>query len=138
MAEDENTPETPQGPAVSLVEAPEGESVADIGSAPEAGTEGPSLDDLQAQLDDAEARVKAVEVTLERERAARRHGLADELVPFLRGESAEELATEAATLAKHATNGTGTGLGAGGLDPSREIHSASAIAERLNRGARAW
>ncbi|MBT2400268.1 hypothetical protein [Streptomyces sp. ISL-100] len=138
MAEVENTPETPRESAGSPVEAPEVESVPEIDSTPPTGTEGPSLDDLRAeveqassalrtsedlrqqlntQLDDAEARVKAAEVALERERAARRHGLPDELMPFLRGETAEELATEAATLAKYADART-SGLGMGGLDPN--------------------
>ncbi|MFG2684454.1 hypothetical protein [Streptomyces sp. NPDC048392] len=115
MAEVENTPETPQEPAGSLIEATEVESVPEAGSIPPAGTESvsePSLDDLRAeveqaamalrtsedlrqqlnsQLDDAEERVKAAEVALERERVGRRHGLPDELMEFLRGDSSEAL-----------------------------------------------
>ncbi|MFJ8754703.1 hypothetical protein ACIREO_36135 [Streptomyces sp. NPDC102441] len=137
MADIENTPETPQEPAVSLIEAPEVESVPEIGSTPETGTE-PSLDGLRAELemtanalrtsedlrqqfhaqvDDAESRVKAAEMALERERVARRHGLSDELVPFLRGVSAEELEAEAQTLSKHLSAGS-SGFGVGGLDPT--------------------
>ncbi len=138
MAEVENAPETPQEPATSLIEAPEVESASEVDSTPQAGTEGPSLDGLQAelqqastalrtsedlrqnlnsQLDDAEARVKAAEVALERERVGRRHGLPDELMGFLRGESAEEVEAEAQTLAKYAAVGR-SGLGIGGLDPT--------------------
>uniref|UniRef100_A0AAU2VSQ4 Uncharacterized protein n=1 Tax=Streptomyces sp. NBC_00008 TaxID=2903610 RepID=A0AAU2VSQ4_9ACTN len=160
MADIENTPETPQEPAVSPFESAEVEPVPEIGSAPETGSEGPSLDDLRAeleqtatalrtsedlrqqfhsQLDDAEARVNAAEMALERERAARAHGLPDELMPFLNGADSEALAAQAATLAKHMTaSRDGGGLGTGGLDPTREFHSASKIAERLNRGARSW
>ncbi|MFF7093209.1 hypothetical protein ACFY9A_12550 [Streptomyces rubradiris] len=141
MAEVENAPETPQEPAGSLVEATEVESVPETGSTPDAGTESvsePSLDDLRSkveqaatalrisedlrqqlnsQLDDAEVRIKAAEVALERERVGRRHGLPDELMGFLRGESAEALEAEAKTLAKYATSGS-VGLGTGGLDPT--------------------
>ncbi|MFD9473362.1 hypothetical protein [Streptomyces goshikiensis] len=138
MAEIENAPEAPQEPAGSPNEAPEVGSVPEIGSTSEVGTEGPSLDGLRAeleqvsmslrtsedlrqqinaQLDDVEARVKTAETALERERAARRYGLPDDLMGFLRGESAEELAAEAATLAKYAS-ARGSGLGEGGLDPS--------------------
>ncbi|MFE5556233.1 hypothetical protein [Streptomyces sp. NPDC056544] len=152
MAEIENAPETPQEPAVSPHETSEVESVPEIGSAPEAGTEGPSLDILRAdleqastalrtsedlrqhlntQLDDAEARVKTAEAALERERAARRHGLPDELMQFLRGESAEELAAEAATLAKYAS-ARGSGLGEGGLDPS-DIGNGGVVARIIRK-----
>ncbi|MFC8708334.1 hypothetical protein ACFUCQ_00115 [Streptomyces sp. NPDC057197] len=141
MAEVENTPETPQEPAGSLVEAPEVEPVPEIGSTPQTGTEsvsGPSLDDLRAeveqsatalrtsedlrqqlnsQLDDAEARVKAAELALERVQVAHKHGLPAELVGFLHGESAEALEAEAKTLAKYATSGN-LGFGVGGLDPT--------------------
>ncbi|MEI5036075.1 hypothetical protein RB201_35875 [Streptomyces sp. S1A(2023)] len=157
MADIENTPETPQEPAVSLIEAPEVEPAPEIGSTPEAGTESVpelSLDDLRAeveqlstalrtsedlrqqfhsQVDDAEARVKAAEMALERERVARRYGLSDELVPFLRGESAEALETEAKTLSKHLSAGH-SGLGTGGLDPN-DSHSGGVV-ERLMRRAR--
>ncbi|MFG2875086.1 hypothetical protein ACGFYU_08745 [Streptomyces sp. NPDC048337] len=138
MAEVENAPETPQEPATSLIEALEVESAPEVDSTPQAGTEGPSLDELRAnlesastslrtsedlrqqlnsQLDDAETRVKAAEVALERERVGRRHGLPDELMGFLRGESAEELEAEAKILAKYAAVGR-SGLGIGGLDPT--------------------
>ncbi|MEV0119962.1 hypothetical protein AB0I16_00185 [Streptomyces sp. NPDC050703] len=156
MAEVENTPETPQEPAGSLVEAPEVESVPEAGSIPPAGTESvsePSLDDLRAeveqaatalrtsedlrqqlnsQLDDAEERVKAAEVALERERVGRRHGLPDELMEFLRGDSAEALEAQAKKLAKYAAAGRST-LGYGGLEPF-ESHSNGI--EKILRNAR--
>ncbi|MEU6286009.1 hypothetical protein [Streptomyces sp. NPDC046988] len=68
-------------------------------------------------MDDAETRVKAAEVALERVQVANKHGLPAELVGFLRGETAEALEAEAATLAKHMSAG-GFGLGIGGLDPT--------------------
>lgn len=142
MAEVENAPETPQEPAVSPGEVSEVELGPPAGRTSQNGaetvSEGPSLDDLKAelqqastalrtsedlrqnlnaQLDDAEARVKAAEVALERERVGRRHGLPDELMGFLRGESAEELEAEAKTLAKYAAVGR-SGFGTGGLDPT--------------------
>ncbi|WP_327358092.1 hypothetical protein [Streptomyces sp. NBC_01304] len=143
---------------MSLPEAPEVESVTEIGSAPEAGIEGPSLDSLRAeleqastalrtsedlrqqlntQLDDAEARVKAAEVALERERVARRFSLPDELAGFLRGETAEDLAAEAETLSRFAPANGGV-LGAGGLDPTDGAKGgfASKIAARVQRDNR--
>ncbi|MFJ3632002.1 hypothetical protein [Streptomyces sp. NPDC090112] len=144
MAEVESTPETPQEPAASLIGAPEVESVPEVDSTPQAGTESvsePSLDDLRAeveqsatalrtsedlrqqlnsQLDDAEARVKAAELALERVQVAHKHGLPAELVGFLRGESAEALEAEAATLAKHMGAGRSS-LGTGGLDPNDSV-----------------
>ncbi|MFI1933839.1 hypothetical protein [Streptomyces sp. NPDC020330] len=156
MAEVENTPETPQEPAGSLIEAPEVEPVPEIGSTPQAGTESvsePSLDDLRAeveqsatalrtsedlrqqlnsQLDDAEARIKAAEVALERERIGRRHGLPDELMEFLRGESAEALEAEAKTLSKYATADR-SALGWGGLEPYAR---SSGSIEKILRSAR--
>ncbi|MFD4172512.1 hypothetical protein [Streptomyces anulatus] len=140
MADIENTPETPQEPALSPLEAPEVESIPEIGSIPETGTGGPSLDDLRAQveqasaslrtsedlrqqlnsqLDDSEARVQAAEIALQRERVGRKHGLPDELMGFLRGETADALEAEAATLAKFAVSNYGY-LGTGGLDPTDE------------------
>lgn len=154
MADIENNTETPQEPAVSPLESAEVEPVPEIGSAPEAGSEGPSLDGLRAeleqtanalrtsedlreqfhsQLDDAEARVKAAEMALERERVARRYGLHDELVSFMRGESAEELEAEAKTLSKHLSAGY-SGLGVGGLDPP-ESHSGGVV-DRILRAQR--
>ncbi|QWQ42291.1 hypothetical protein KME66_15690 [Streptomyces sp. YPW6] len=157
MAEVENAPETPQEPAASPVGVSEAEFDPAAGSASQNGaeaiSEGPSLDDLQAelqqaatalrtsedlrqnlhsQLDDAEARVKAAEVALERERVGRRHGLPDELMGFLRGESAEELEAEAKTLAKYAAVGR-SGLGTGGLDPTEPR---SGGIEKILRSAR--
>ncbi|MDT0450949.1 hypothetical protein [Streptomyces hesseae] len=129
MAEVENTPETPQGAAVSPTEATEVESTPEVEVTPDAGAEGLSgltaeleasraeTEEMRTALAEAESRAKAAEVALERERAARRNGLPDELVSFLRGESAEELAAEAATLAKYASAGS-AGIGTGGLDPT--------------------
>ncbi|MBT2377304.1 hypothetical protein J7E90_07970 [Streptomyces sp. ISL-111] len=155
MADIENTPETPQEPTGSLVEAPEAGLVPETDSAPEAGSEGPSLDDLRAELeqtatalrtsedlrqqvhsqvDELEGRVKTAEMALERERAARAHGLPDELMPFLNGESSEELAAQAATLAKYA-DARVAGLGIGGLDPT-DSNSGGAV-ERIIRRSRA-
>ncbi len=154
MAEVENMPETPQESAVSPSEGAEVGSVIEAGSAPDTGAEGPSIDELRAeleqaatalrtsedlrqqlneQLDEAEARVKAAEVALERERFGRRHGLPDELMGFLRGESAEELEAEAKTLAKYAAR-SGSGLGTGGLDPTDSASIGSI--ERILRKSR--
>ncbi|WP_231156506.1 hypothetical protein [Streptomyces sp. CNZ748] len=126
MAEVENTPETPQEPAVSPSEGAEVESVPEVDSTPQAGPEDVSAEleaaraeaeTMRTALDAAKARAKAAELALERERVGRRHGLPDELVPFLRGETAEALEAEAKTLAKYAA-GTRSGLGTGGLDPN--------------------
>ncbi|MFI6108639.1 hypothetical protein [Streptomyces sp. NPDC051310] len=136
MAKSENTPETPQGTAVSTEGVPEVESVPEADSTPQTGTESFTadaalVDELTAKLDTAtgelealrasvtelEARAVTAETALERERAARKHGLPDELVGFLRGTTAEELDAEAATLAKYSARST-TGLGTGGLDPT--------------------
>ncbi|WHM40254.1 hypothetical protein [Streptomyces sp. BPTC-684] len=151
MTEDEKIPETPQGSAVGLAETSEGESAPEITASPERAIEGPSLDELRANLESVsaalreseelrqqlDAQLKAAEVTLERERVARRYNLPDELAPFLRGESAEELEKEAATLAKYAT-AIHTNLGVGGLDPTDTFHSAGDVARRVNREARSW
>ncbi|MFD9535581.1 hypothetical protein [Streptomyces sp. NPDC060010] len=123
-------------------------------STPEGGAEGLSLDGLRAdleqaslalrtsedlrqqinsQLDDAEVRAKTAEAALERERAARRYGLPDELMSFLRGESAEELAAEAETLARYAS-ARSSGLGEGGLDPTES--GSGGVVERIIRKSR--
>lgn len=129
MAEVENTLETPQEAAGSPTEVSEVESVPEVDSAPDACTDRLSgltaeleasraeTEEMRTALTEAESRAKAAEVALERERAARRNGLPDELVSFLRGETAEELAAEAATLAKYASAGS-SGIGTGGLDPT--------------------
>lgn len=136
MAKPENTPETPQGPAVSAENVPEVESVPEAYSTPKTGAESFTVDavlvdELTAKLDTAtgeleqlrasvtelEARAVTAETALERERAARKHGLPDELVRFLRGTTPDELDAEAATLSKYAAR-SGSGLGTGGLDPT--------------------
>ncbi|MFD7016341.1 hypothetical protein [Streptomyces sp. NPDC059928] len=121
--------EMAQVPAVAVQEAPEVESASEVSPSPDGSAQGPleatgELDALRAEaeqmrgaLADAESRAKAAELALERERAARSNGLPDELTGFLRGETAEELAAEAATLAKYATP-HGAGIGSGGLDPT--------------------
>lgn len=55
--------------------------------------------DLQAQYEDLLGKHSAAEHELRIERAARRHGLDDDLVPFLGGETDEEVEERAKTLA---------------------------------------
>ncbi|MFE9253983.1 hypothetical protein [Streptomyces sp. NPDC006879] len=129
MAGVENMPEAPQGAAVSPTEATEVELAPEATPTPDTGADRllgltaeleasrAETDEMRTALTEAASRAKAAEVALERERAARRNGLPDELVSFLRGETAEELAAEAATLAKYASAGI-SGIGTGGLDPT--------------------
>lgn len=141
--------ETPQVPAVEPANASEVESVTDAGSTPETGAESFSadtalVDELTAKLDTAtgeleqlrasatglEARALAAETALERERAARKHGLPDDLVGFLRGTTADELDAEAATLSKYAAR-SDSSLGTGGLDPTGDgLPNIGALVER--------
>lgn len=139
MTEYENASEAPQEPA----SGPEVEPVPEAELGPEGGAQG--LSELEAAraetagirvaLAEAELRAKMAEMTLERERVARRNGLPDELAEFLRGETAEELAVEAAKLAKFAGTGRSS-LGTGGLDPSGMDMGSDGIVARIMRKSR--
>ncbi|MGP3940514.1 hypothetical protein [Streptomyces sp. 6N106] len=73
-----------------------------------------SPEDYQAAAD----RAAQLERELLVERTARTHRLPEELVPYLKGDTEEELKTSAETLAKHLTQTVAGASGGGGLNPA--------------------
>lgn len=80
---------------------------------------------LQEATEDALGRAARAEHELWRERAARRHGLDDELVGYLHGETEDELDTAAKTLAAKITAGAEQRRRGPRPDPTRGREPAS-------------
>lgn len=112
--EDEKTPETPQTPVSEPPAPPATKETETAPPAPQTGAQG-DVEAIKAKAEAAAAKAEAdqLKLDLERERAARKFGLPDELLPMLRAGSVEADAKALSTYA-----GRGSSLGTGGLDPT--------------------
>ncbi|MQS38881.1 hypothetical protein [Streptomyces katsurahamanus] len=141
-AETEETPETPeekpQEPAQEPVsEEPTKETTppAPTPEKPAQGSEETSTATAKAEAAEklaaeATAKAAALEVELNRERIARKHGIPDDLVPFLRAESLE---VDAKVFSDRLMS-RGSSLGIGGLDPTDNadpVSDGTALADRI-------
>lgn len=116
----EETPETPQTPPVAPVTPPATKETTPPVPAPQTpaqGSEDAAKAAAEAAIKEAaEAKAKAAQLELElnRERTARKHGIPDDLMGMLRADSLE---ADAKALATYVT-AKGSALGTGGLDPT--------------------
>ncbi len=112
--EDTKAPQTPQTPAS---EPPTPPVTKETETTPPASQTAAQGDDeaakVKAEADAAKTEAANLKVELERERAARKYNIPDELIPMLRAGSVE---ADAKALSTHA--GRGSSLGTGGLDPT--------------------
>ncbi|MFI2242372.1 hypothetical protein [Streptomyces chrestomyceticus] len=117
--EDDKAPEKPQEPAQEPVAPPVTKDANPTPPAPEVPAQPPAdanaaVAEATKEAADAKAKAERLELELNRERTARKHGIPDELMGMLRADSME---ADAKALSRYVT-ATSSALGSGGLDPT--------------------